>query len=387
MFKRIFLVVCDSLGVGELEDASKFGDKGSNTLGHILEKYKYKLNIPTLNSLGFSNIMDEKSENKPLGYYQKLKEMSNGKDTLTGHFEMMGIITKKPYKTYEFFPSELIKKIEELSNRKFISNEVASGTEIINRLGELHMQTGGLIVYTSSDSVLQIAAHEKIVPLEELYDICKKVREITLTEEYAVARIIARPFLGEKNGEFYRTPNRCDYAVNPPSKSHLDYLKENSYDVISIGKIVHIFNDNGITESFRSNSSIHGMEQTLSMLDRDFRGLCFTNLVDFDSQYGHRRDWKGYGKLIEDFDVFTAKFIEKMREDDLFIITADHGNDPTFKGTDHTREYVPLIMYFKGCKGKKLSDNHTFANIGATILDNFNIENKLEGISYLPELK
>ena len=390
MFKRIFLIVCDSLGVGYLDDAYKYGDEGANTLGHIIDAYKkanITLSIPTLNKLGFSNIMDEKSTNKPLGYYQKLKEVSAGKDTLTGHFEMMGVKVEKPYITFTKFPDELIKKIEELSGRKVISNEVASGTEIINRLGEEHMKNKGLIVYTSSDSVLQIAAHEEVIPLEELYDICAKVRELTMREDWMVARIIARPFLGDKKGNFYRTPNRHDYALNPPAKTELDVLKENGYDVISIGKIVDIFNKNGITEYYKSKSSIHGMEQTMDMLNKDFKGLCFTNLVDFDSSYGHRRDPIGYGHLLMEFDRVMEDFTQKMRDDDLLIITADHGNDPTFNGTDHTREYVPLIMYFKNCKGKKLSDNSTFANIGKTILDNFKIKNDFIGVSYLDELK
>ena len=390
MFKRIFLIVCDSLGVGELEDAKNYDDQGSNTLGHIIETYKKKnitLSIPTLNKLGFSNIMDSNSTNIPLGFYQKLKEVSVGKDTLTGHFEMRGVKVDKPYVTFTKFPLELIKKIEEISGHKVISNEVASGTEIINRLGEEHMKTKGLIVYTSSDSVLQIAAHEEVIPLEELYSICAKVREITMREDWMVARIIARPFLGDKNGNFYRTSNRHDYALNPPKKTGLDYLKENGLQVISIGKIVDIFNKNGITEYYKSKSSIHGMEQTYEMLDKDFTGLCFTNLVDFDSSYGHRRDPIGYGHLLMEFDRIIDDFISKMQTRDLLIITADHGNDPTFKGTDHTREYVPLIMYYPNCVGKKLDDNSTFANIGKTILDNFEVNNDLIGKSYLEELK
>ena len=390
MFDRIFLIVCDSLGVGYLDDAYKYNDEGANTLGHIIEEYKkanITLNIPTLNRLGFSNIMDEFSTNKPLGYYQKLKEVSVGKDTLTGHFEMMGVKVEKPYVTFLKFPDELIKKIEEISGHKVISNEVASGTEIINRLGEEHMKNKGLIVYTSSDSVLQIAAHEEVIPLEELYSICAKVRELTMREDWMVARVIARPFLGDKNGNFYRTPNRHDYALNPPKKTGLDFLKENGLDVISIGKIVDIFNKNGITEYYKSKSSIHGMEQTLEMLNKDFRGLCFTNLVDFDSSYGHRRDPIGYGRLLMEFDRIIDDFLGAMRNSDLLIITADHGNDPTFRGTDHTREYVPLIMYYKNCKGKKLSDNATFANIGQTILANFKVKNDLIGKSYLEEME
>ena len=391
MFKRVFLIVCDSLGVGELEDAKNYGDTGTNTLGHIIETYKknnLELKIPKLKRLGFSNIINDKSKNKPLGYYQKLKEVSVGKDTLTGHFEMMGVKVETPYITFTKFPDELIKKIEELSGHKVIGNEVASGTEIINRLGDLSIKENAIIVYTSSDSVLQIAAHEEHISLEELYDICSKVREITMEEKYRVARIIARPFLGDKNGNYYRTPNRHDYALNPPKETGLDYLKENNYSVISIGKIVDIFNKNGITEYFKSKSSEHGMAQTYEMLTKkDFVGLCFTNLVDFDSSYGHRRDPIGYGKLLMTFDKFITRFIKKMNDDDLLIITADHGNDPTHIGTDHTREHVPLIVYFNGCSGKKLSNNDTFANIGKTILDNFNVKNDLIGNSFLKELK
>ncbi len=390
MFKRVFLIVCDSLGVGELEDAKNYGDCGTNTLAHIIDAYKknnLELKIPKLKRLGFSNILSDKSKNKPLAYYQKLKEVSAGKDTLTGHFEMMGVKVTTPYITFTKFPDELIKKIEEISNHKVIGNEVASGTEIINRLGDLSVKEKALIVYTSSDSVLQIAAHEECISLEELYDICSKVREITMVDEYKVARIIARPFLGDKNGNYYRTPNRHDYALNPPKKTGLDYLKNNNYSVISIGKIVDIFNKNGITEYFKSKSSEHGMAQTYEMLDKDFTGLCFTNLVDFDSSYGHRRDPIGYGNLLMIFDKFITRFMKKMNDSDLLIITADHGNDPTHTGTDHTREFVPLIVYFNNCKGKKLSNNDTFANIGKTILDNFNIKNDLIGESFLKELK
>lgn len=390
MFKRVFLIVCDSLGVGELEDAKNYGDSGANTLGHIISSYEkegLKLTIPTLKRLGFANIINDKSKNKPLGFYQRLKEVSVGKDTLTGHFEMMGVKIEKPYLTFTKFPDELIKKIEELSGHKVIGNEVASGTEIINRLGELSIKENAIIVYTSSDSVLQIAAHEEHISLEELYDICSKVREITMEEKYRVARIIARPFLGDKNGNYYRTPNRHDYALNPPKETGLDFLKAKGYSVISIGKIVDIFNKNGITEYFKSKSSVHGMAQTFEMLKKDFTGLCFTNLVDFDSSYGHRRDPIGYGNLLMIFDKFIKRFIKNMSDTDLLIITADHGNDPVHSGTDHTREHVPLIVYFNGCAGKKLSNNDTFANIGKTILDNFKIKNDLIGKSFLKELK
>lgn len=379
-YKRIFLIVIDSLGVGALEDASLYGDEGVNTLGHIMEKCG-SLNIPCLNELGIKGILEN---GHSLGYYTKMKEKSCGKDTLTGHWEMMGLLTKKPFLTFEKFPDDLINEIKKASNHGVIGNYAASGTEIINELGKKHLETKDLIIYTSSDSVLQIAAHEKIVPLEELYSICEKVRKITMVDKWRVARIIARPFIGEDH--FTRTSNRHDYALNPPEPTVLDRLKD-KYNVISIGKIKDIFNGNGITEAYKSTSSIDGAKQTLDMTKKDFTGLCFTNLVDFDAVYGHRRDPLGYGHLLEEFDVYLKKIVNELKNDDLLIITADHGNDPTYKGTDHTREYVPLIVYNKQLKGGKLQIRESFADIGASIAENFDVTMPNIGKSFIKEME
>ncbi len=370
-FKRIFLVVMDSAGIGAAADAKKFGDVGTNTLKHVIEFNKLKL--PYLNWLGLGNLLGEK--NKTAGYYGKLAEISNGKDTLTGHLEMMGIKTKTPYKTFpDGFPPELLKEIENQTGRKVIGNRAESGTEIIKQLGEEHMKTGHIIVYTSADSVLQIAAHEKVVPLEELYDICSKVRKITEKSEWRVGRIIARPFVGTP-GNFTRTSNRHDYALNPPHKTVLDEIKDNGYEVISIGKIADIFNNNGITESIKTKDNNDGIEKVLEVLDRDFNGLCFANLNDFDTLYGHRRDPIGYGKALVAVDKAIPKIVKKLRDDDLLIFTADHGNDPTYKGTDHTRENVPIFMYSKLFKYTgKLPSTGNFADIGASIAKNFNLD-------------
>ena len=369
-FKRIFLIVMDSAGVGEAADAKKFDDVGANTIGHTIEFNK--LNLPYLNWLGLGNILGE--EHKTAGYFGKLAEVSNGKDTLTGHLEMMGIKTKKPYKTFpNGFPMELLKEIEKQTGHKVIGNRAESGTEIIKQLGEEHLKTGNLIVYTSADSVLQIAAHEEIVPLNELYEICEKVRKITLKPDWKVGRIIARPFIGTP-GKFVRTPNRHDYALNPPKETVLDYLKASGYDVISIGKISDIFNNCGITKSTKTKDNNDGIEQILKTLDEEFTGLCFANLNDFDTLYGHRRDAIGYGKALATFDKAIPKIIEKLKEDDLLMITADHGNDPTFKGTDHTREYVPLLMYSKAFKYTGSLPINNFADIGSSIAKNFNVK-------------
>ena len=386
-YKRIFLIVIDSLGVGALDDAYKYGDEGVNTLSNISNSFEKGLNIPNLEYLGIGNITDVKGVKKvePKAYVGKLKEKSFGKDTLTGHFEMMGLYTDKPFLTFEKFPDELIEEIKKETKHGVIGNYAASGTQIINELGHMHLKTKDLIIYTSADSVLQIAAHEDIIPLEELYEICEKVRKITLKENWKVARIIARPFIG--NTTFTRTPNRKDYALNPPEKTVLDRLKENNYDIISIGKIKDIFNGNGITESYKSNSSIEGIEQTIDLLNKDFIGLCFTNLVDFDSLYGHRRDPIGYGKLLEKFDDMLFNLLKGLGKDDLLILTADHGNDPTHIGSDHTREFVPLIVYNKLLKGGKLQTGESFADIGATISENFGIAVPTLGKSFLKKLK
>lgn len=370
-FKRIFLIVLDSVGIGAAKDASKYGDTFANTLKHTIDYNN--LDLPYLNWLGLSNMLG--GEAKTAGYYGKLAEVSNGKDTLTGHLEMMGIKTKIPFKTFpDGFPKSLLKEIENKTGRKVIGNRAESGTEIIKQLGEEHMKTGSLIVYTSADSVLQIAAHEEIIPIHELYHICETVREITKKEEWKVGRIIARPFIGTK-GNFTRTPKRHDYALDPAHKTVLDALKENGYEVIAIGKIADIFNNRGITKTIKTKDNDEGIEKILETTKENFNGLCFANLNDFDMLYGHRRDPVGYGRALENFDKAIPKIVAALRDDDLLMITADHGNDPTFKGTDHTREYTPIFMYSKAFKYTgKLPTIGSFADIGYSIAKNFEVE-------------
>lgn len=385
-YNRIFLIVLDSLGVGEAKDAARFGDINSNTLGHILETTNIKL--PNLEQMGFLNLVG-KEINPVNAYYTKANEVSDGKDTLTGHLEMMGIITEKPFRTFTDtgFPDELIQKLEEFSGRKIIGNCNASGTEIIEKLGKEQMETGALIVYTSADSVLQIAAHEQIIPLEELYRICEYARKITLDEKWKVGRIIARPYLGSE-GAFTRTANRHDYALNPVSETVLDHLKNKNYDVIAIGKIRDIFNGCGITKSIKTKDNVDGIEAIIKQEQEDFHGLCFANLNDFDSKYGHRRDKEGYAKAIETFDYYLPTILEHLKESDLLIITADHGNDPTYKGTNHTREKVPVLIYNQCFKTPGiLEEFDTFATIGATIADNFGVSHNEVGKSILNELQ
>ena len=388
-FKRVFLTVMDSVGIGEAPDAEKFGDKGSDTLGHIAEKMN-GLNMPVMGKLGLSNIREikgiQKAE-KPMAYYTKMQEASNGKDTMTGHWEIMGLRIDTPFRVFpDGFPPELIQELEEKSGRKIIGNKPASGTEILVELGEEHVKTGALIVYTSADSVLQIAAHEDVVPLEELYRICEIAREMTLREEYMVGRIIARPFVGEP-GDFKRTPNRHDYALKPFGRTVMNELKDSNFDVISIGKIADIYDGEGVTKALRTTSNMDGMDKQVQTLDMDFTGLSFLNLVDFDAVFGHRRDPIGYGKALEEYDGRLQEVLDKMKEDDLLIITADHGNDPVHHGTDHTREYVPLLVYSKQFKeGKELPIRKTFADIGATIADNFGVKMPEHGVSFLKEL-
>ncbi|PLT28265.1 phosphopentomutase [Peribacillus deserti] len=389
-FKRVFLVVMDSVGIGEAPDAKKFGDEGSDTLGHIAERMN-GLNMPVMAELGLSNIRPiqglEKAE-KPKAFYTKMQEASNGKDTMTGHWEIMGLNIQTPFQVFpEGFPAELIQELESKTGRKVIGNKPASGTEILDELGKEHMDTGALIVYTSADSVLQIAAHEGIVPLDELYSICKIAREMTLRDEYMVGRVIARPFIGEP-GNFKRTPNRHDYALKPFGRTVMNELKDAGLDVLSIGKIADIYDGEGITESFRTTSNMDGMDKLNQTLGMDFTGLSFLNLVDFDAAFGHRRDPMGYGKALEEFDARLPEVLGKMKDDDLLIITADHGNDPVHHGTDHTREYVPLIVHYKGIReGKELSVKETFADIGATIADNFNVKMPENGKSFLAEIQ
>ena len=391
MSKRAFVIVMDSVGCGTAPLSYKYGDEGANTLGHISEKMN-GINIKTLESLGIGNITDivgvKKIENN-IASYGKMDELSNGKDTMTGHWEFMGIETKKPFLTFTDtgFPKELIDELEEKTGHKVIGNYAASGTEILKVLGEEHIKTGAMIVYTSSDSVLQIACHEKYFGLEELYRVCKIAREICMNEKYLVGRVIARPFVGESSETFKRTPNRHDYALSPSDKTVLDSLKENNYDVISVGKINDIFNTMGITESHKSVSNEDGMNITIDIAKRDFNGLCFVNLVDFDALYGHRRDVLGYKKALEEFDLKLKELINVLRCDDLLIITADHGNDPTWRGTDHTREYVPLLVYGKNYKCVNLGTRNTFADVGATISKFFNVEMPKIGTSFLGEIE
>ncbi|WP_079509625.1 phosphopentomutase [Mesobacillus jeotgali] len=388
-YKRVFLIVMDSVGIGEAPDAEKFGDKGSHTLGHIGEKMN-GLNMPNMGKLGLSNIEEIQGispAEKPLAFYTKMEEASNGKDTMTGHWEIMGLNIQTPFQVFpDGFPDELISELESRTGRKVIGNKPASGTEILVELGEEHMKTGALIVYTSADSVLQIAAHEEIVPIEELYDICKIARELTLDEKYMVGRVIARPFLGEP-GNFKRTSNRHDYALKPFDRTVMNELKDAGLDVLAIGKISDIYDGEGVTESLRTVSNMDGMDKLLQTLEQDFTGLSFLNLVDFDALFGHRRDPEGYGKALEEYDARLPEVFEKLKEDDLLIITADHGNDPVHHGTDHTREYVPLLVYSKGMKeGKELPVRKTFADIGATVAENFKVKMPEHGTSFLKEL-
>ena len=378
-FNRILVVVVDSLGVGEMPDSADFGDVGVNTLGHISEAVE-NLVIPNLQKLGLANIIPLKqvaAVDKPLGYYTKMKEKSKGKDTMTGHWEMMGLEVTTPFQTFTDtgFPPELIRELEERTGRTVIGNKSASGTEILDELAEEEIATGHMIVYTSADSVLQICGNEETFGLEELYRCCEIAREITMKDEWKVGRVIARPYVGKKKGEFRRTSNRHDYALKPFGKTAMDALKENGFDVISVGKIKDIFDGEGITEAYKSQSSVHGMEQTIEIAGKDFTGLCFVNLVDFDALWGHRRNPEGYAKEIEKFDEKLGDFLGALREDDLLIISADHGNDPTYTGTDHTREKVPFLAYSKSLKGcGQLSETDSFAVIGATIADNFGVK-------------
>ncbi|WP_455721077.1 phosphopentomutase [Agathobacter sp.] len=378
-YNRVFVVVLDSMGIGAMADSEKFGDVGVDTLGHISQTVD-EFNIPNLQKLGLANLKALKQVppvEKPQGYYMALNEASNGKDTMTGHWEMMGIHTTKPFITFTEtgFPDELIKLLEEKCGRKIIGNKSASGTEILDELGEQEINEGKLIVYTSADSVLQICGNEETMGLDTLYKYCEIARELTMKDEWRVGRVIARPYVGKKKGEFKRTSNRHDYALKPTGATALNALKDAGYDVISVGKINDIFVGEGITGSNHSNSSVHGMEQTIDIAKRDFSGLCFTNLVDFDALWGHRRNPVGYAEEIERFDVKLGEMLKVLRDDDLLMITADHGNDPTYKGTDHTREQVPLIMYSPSMKADgKLDTEDTFAIIGATIADNFDVK-------------
>ncbi len=393
-YKRIFTIVIDSFGAGEMPDAAQYGDEGTDTMGHISQNVD-EFTIPNLQKLGIANLHPLKqvaAVERPMGYYTFLEEVSTGKDTMTGHWEMMGLHITKPFKTFTEtgFPKELIDELEKRTGHKVIGNKSSSGTEILDELAEEEIATGHMIVYTSADSVLQICGNEETFGLDELYRCCEIARDITMRDEWKVGRVIARPYLGKKKGEFKRTSNRHDYALKPYGKTALNALKDAGYDVISVGKIFDIFDGERLTESNKSKSSVHGMEQTIDIAKREFEGLCFVNLVDFDALWGHRRNVKGYAEELERFDVKLGELLDELREDDLLIITADHGNDPTHTGTDHTREKVPFFAYSPSMEGYgKLEDQNTFAVIGATIADNFEVKmpEGTIGSSLLDELK
>lgn len=390
-FKRIHLIVMDSVGIGEAPDAKAFGDVDADTLGHIADSIG-GLHLPNLESFGLGNIRDDIQGIEPVispkAYYGRMQEASNGKDTMTGHWEIMGLNITQPFITFpDGFPDELIQTLEEKTGRKIVGNKAASGTDILDEYGEHQMETGDLIVYTSADSVLQIAAHEGVIPLKELYDICEIARELTMDEKYRVGRIIARPYIGEP-GHFERTSNRHDYALKPSGHTVMNELKDNGYDVIALGKINDIYDGEGVTKAIRTKDNMDGVDQLLKVMKEPFHGLSFLNLVDFDAKYGHRRDPEGYGKALVDFDKRIPEILSNMKDGDCLMITADHGNDPTYSGTDHTREYVPLFVIYPGLeKGEELPLRKTFADLGATVSDNFKVSLPEFGNSFLKELK
>ncbi|MBG9788642.1 phosphopentomutase [Brevibacillus laterosporus] len=388
-FSRVFLIVLDSVGIGELPDAKRFNDEGSHTLGHIAQKVE-GFALPHLAELGLGTIAplhNVPAVAAPRAHYGKMKEISMGKDTTTGHWEIMGLHVSTPFNTYpDGFPQELIEEFEQRIGRKVLGNKVASGTEILDELGEEHMKTGAVIVYTSADSVFQVAAHEEIVPLEELYKICEIARELTLRDEYAVTRVIARPFLGKPEA-FERTSNRHDYSVKPFDKTVMNNLVDAGLTSIAIGKISDIYAGEGVSKEIRSKDNMDGVDKLLQSMQESFTGLSFVNLVDFDAKYGHRRDTEGYGKALMEFDARVPELLAALKENDLLIITADHGNDPTHHGTDHTREYVPVLAYYKNLEtGKNLGVRETFADLGATIAENFEVKMPKIGQSFLAQL-
>lgn len=387
-FNRIFLIVCDSLGVGGAKDAENYNDEGTNTLKHIDDAHP--LFIPNLKKLGFMDTIDLKENNNAEAYYTNACPINKGKDTLNGHYELMGIRNEVPFKSFpeNGFPVELIEEIERKTGKKVIGNKASSDTEIIKELGEKQIQYGSLIVYTSADSVLQVAAHEKIIPLEDLYRYCEIIRNITTKDEWKVGRVIANPFIGTNASNFKTTSNRRDYTLKISTKSVLSKLKDSNYSVISIGKIYDIFDGDGITKKISASDNKEGIDKILDILDKKFTGLCFANLNDFDTLHGHRRDVEGYANAIEELDVEIPMILNKLNNDDLLIITADHGNDPTYKGSDHTRENVPVIMYSRIFKEPKLLPQMTtLADVGATIADNFDVDKPMIGTSYLEILK
>lgn len=378
-YRRIFTIVIDSLGIGAMPNAADYGDEGADTFGHIGD-HMPKLHIPNLVRLGLTALHPLETAlavPEPVGYFARMLEASAGKDTMTGHWEMMGLLMEQPFLTFTAhgFPKELIMALEKETGHKVIGNRAASGTVILDELGEEHIKTGAMIVYTSADSVLQIAASEETFGLKELYRCCEIARKLTLKSEWKVGRVIARPFVGEKRGSFVRTSNRHDYALKPYGPTVLTALKASGLDVISVGKINDIFDGEGITQAYRSKSSVHGMDQTIELMDKDFMGLCFVNLVDFDALWGHRRDPVGYGRELERFDEKLAIVLSKLLPGDLLMITADHGNDPTYKGTDHTKEMVPLLMHSPSMAGGgRLEDTESFGAVGATVAENFHVD-------------
>lgn len=384
MIDRILIFIADSVGIGELPDSKEFGDEGVNTLGNIAKKTG-GIELPNLIEMGLGNIKGIegiKGVDNPTGSFGKAMEISNGKDTTTGHWEISGLYIDEPFKTYSNgFPDHIIKKFESLIGKEILCNKPASGTKIIEELGEEHIKTGKPIVYTSADSVFQIAAHEDIIKLDQLYKMCEIARELLMGEEQ-VARVIARPFKG-KPGSFERTANRKDYSLNPFGKTVLDYAVEGGYEVMAVGKIEDIFNGKGITQSIHTKSNMDGIDKTIEFLKSDNKGIIFTNLVDFDSKYGHRRDAQGYKEELEKMDKRIPEIINSLKDTDIFIFTADHGNDPTYKGTDHTREYVPILVYGKSIKaGINIGTRKTFADIAATVADILNIQSPKYGTSF-----
>ncbi len=391
MFKRVFLIVIDSVGCGEAPDAKLFGDEGSNTIKHIAD-VAGPIYLPNMEQLGYGHLTQingVKPITNTIGYYTKMQEVSNGKDTMTGHWEIMGLKITEPFITFTDtgFPQELLDELSQKTGRKIVGNKAASGTEIIEEYGEHQIKTGDWIVYTSADSVLQIAANEEVIPLEELYKACEIARKITLKDEWKLGRIIARPFVGQKKGAFKRTSNRHDYALKPFEDTTLVYLKNAGYTVSAFGKINDIYDTEGITHTTKQKTNHHGMENFISYAREDFTGLAYLNLVDFDALYGHRRDPIGYKESLEEFDIQLGELINVLEDDDLLLITADHGNDPTFPGTDHTREFVPLLAYSKKTSSGEIEVRTSFADIGATISENFNVSLPGIGISFLKELK
>lgn len=386
-FKRVFLMILDSLGVGEALDAPSYNDNGANTLGHIREKYN--LFIPNLKKLGFLNTLNMDENKEVEAYYTIARPTNPGKDTLNGHYEIIGVKNDIQFKTFTEtgFPRELLDEIELITGRKVIGNKNCNGIEIINELGERHLQYGFLIVYTSNGSNLQIAAHENIIPVSKLYEYAEKIRKITLKEEWKIGRVIAKPFTGKLNN-FKFTTERQDYAVKPPTMSIMNFLKEKDYSVISIGKIADIFDQEGITKTIKARNNSEALNKLSDIMTKKFTGLCAINLSDFDSEYGHKRDIEGYAREIEELDVEIPMILNKLETDDLLIITADHGCDPTHSGFDHTRENVPVIIYGRNLKEpKKLEILNSMADIGATIADNFEVSKPFIGNSFLEKLK